>query len=193
MSTKEELRTGRRVRNGKAQAVVPADPPENPRDCGRTPRWLVDVAASYCGGPFGLDVAADRDNSVASNFFTRDIDALAIDRWSSFNGRAWLNPPFSRLGEFVFAALEQVDHGNIDALGLLTLADVSTRYWRKLEILQHGSGVVTYRLPIEGRFSCDPPPGITYSTPTRPMAVWILRRVIRAPKRARVKLTEPGR
>ena len=100
---------------------------ENPRDCGRTPRWLVDVAASYCGGTFGLDAAADASNAVSE------------------------------------------------------------------KLLQHGSGVVTYRLPIEGRFSCDPPPGITYSTPPRPMAVWILRRVIRAPKRARVKLAELGR
>ena len=165
---------------------------ENPRDCGRTPRWLVDVAASYCGGPFGLDVAADAGNSVAGKFYySREQDAL-IGIWDSPNGRAWLNPPFSRLGEFVSAALDQVSDGNIEAMGLLTLADVSTRYWRKLELLQHGSGVVTYRLPIEGRFSCDPPPGITYSTPTRPMAVWILRRVIRAPKRARVKLAGPG-
>lgn len=30
-------------------------------------------------------------------------------------------------------------------------------------------------------------------SPTRPMAVWILRRVIRAPKRAKVKLAEFGR
>lgn len=166
---------------------------ENPRDCGRTPRWLVDVAASYCGGPFGLDAAADASNAVSEKFYSREHDALGVDVWQSPNGRVWLNPPFSRLGEFVSAALEQVDDGNIGALGLLTLADVSTRYWRKLELLQHGSGVVTYRLPIEGRFSCDPPPGITYSTPTRPMAVWILRRVIRAPKRARVKLAELGR
>lgn len=170
---------------------------ENPRDCGRTPRWLVDVAASYCGGLFGLDVAADASNAVVTHslddFYDREKDALSLERWRSHNGRAWLNPPFSRLGEFVSAALEQVDDGNLEALGLLTLADVSTRYWRKLELLQHGSGVVTYRLPIAGRFSCDPPPGITYSTPTRPMAVWILRRVIRAPKRARVKLAELDR
>lgn len=165
---------------------------ENPRDCGRTPRWLVDVAASYCGGPFGLDVAADASNTIADRFYSREHDALGVDVWESPNGRAWLNPPFSRLGEFVSAALEQMDDGYIWAMGLLTLADVSTRYWRKLELLQHGSGVVTYRLPIDGRFSCDPPPGITYSTPTRPMAVWILRRVIRAPKRARVKLAGPG-
>lgn len=159
---------------------------ENPRDCGRTPRWLVDVAASYCGGPFGLDVAADSSNAVSAAFYSREQNALAIGAWVSSNGRAWLNPPFSRLGEFVSAAIEQVYDGNIEAMGLLTLADVSTRYWRRLELLQHGIGLVTYRLPIEGRFSCDPPPGITYSTPTRPMAVWILRRVIRAPKRARV-------
>ncbi len=24
--------------------------PENPRDCWRTPRWIVREAASYCGG-----------------------------------------------------------------------------------------------------------------------------------------------
>ena len=166
---------------------------ENPRDCGRTPRGRVDVAASYCGGPFGLDVAADFCNAVGDAFYSREQDALAVGAWVSPNGRAWLNPPFSRLGEFVTMALEQVDDGHIEAMGLLTLADISTKYWRKLELLQHGSGVVTYRLPIEGRFSCDPPPGITYSTPTRPMAVWILRRVIRAPKRARVKLAELDR
>ena len=121
--------------------------------------------------------------TVRARCYSREHDALGVDVWESPNGRAWLNPPFSRLGEFVSAALEQMDDGYIWAMGLLTLADVSTRYWRKLELLQHGSGVVTYRLPIEGRFSCDPPPGITYSTPTRPMAVWILRR----------KLAELGR
>ena len=51
---------------------------ENPRDCGRTPRWLVDVAASYCGGPFGLDVAADFCNAVGDAFYSREQDALAV-------------------------------------------------------------------------------------------------------------------
>lgn len=61
--------------------------PENPRDCWRTPRWIVREAASYCGGEFGLDVAADADNAVChcidDEHYDRDRDALSLPQWSS--------------------------------------------------------------------------------------------------------------
>lgn len=157
--------------------------PESPRDCWRTPRWVVDAAASYCGGPFGLDIAADADNTVAPLFYSLANDALSAGAWSSPNGRTWCNPPFSRLGAFVSRCLAEVEAGHLDAIGLLTLADVSTAYWRALERAHGQDGVVAYRLPIVGRWSCEPPPGVEVSTPTRPMAVWILRRPIVPPRK----------
>ncbi len=188
MSTKEELRTGRRVRNGKAQAVVPAEQPENPRDCWRTPRWIVREAASYCGGEFGLDVAADAENAVCHStddeHYDRVRDALSLPQWNSHNGRAWCNPPFSggQLGRFVERGIAEMHAHNLEALALLVLADVSTGYWRKLEALQHGEVVRSLQLPIAGRWGLDPPPGVERSSPDRAMAVWVLRRVVRAPK-----------
>lgn len=172
--------------------------PENLRDCWRTPRWIVDLAESYCGGPFGLDVAADAENSVVNRgrgcieptqtmihpHYDRGCDALSLMAWGPANGRAWCNPPFSKLGAFVSKCIAEVRAGNLQAIGLLTIADISTAYWRLLESYERGrEGVVTYRIPIVGRWSCEPPPGISYSTPTRPMAVWVLRRVVRAPSK----------
>ncbi len=89
--------------------------PEKPRDCWRTPRWIVREAASYCGGEFGLDVAADADNAVCraidDEHYDRTRDALSLPRWNSLALRplpGWLR----RLG-----------CGEQDAAGPVTAGD----------------------------------------------------------------------
>lgn len=52
-------------------------------------RWL------YKG--FDLDAAATAENAVAPKFFTKEDDALKQE----WKGTVWLNPPYSRLKEFM--------------------------------------------------------------------------------------------
>lgn len=132
-----------------------------------------------------MDVAADKNNAVVPRYgyaITREMDALGEEPWGPA-ARAWCNPPFTLLRQFVRRAIHEVEFGNLGALGLVTLADTSTRYWRELESLQHGQSVVSYRVPIVGRWSCEPPPGISVSSPRAAMALWILRRPAIPPKR----------
>jgi len=194
MSTKEELRTGRWVPNGKV--LVPADEPEKVTDTWRTPRWLVVELELRAGRSFDLDAAADAENSVAPFHIDRERDALGEKAWACYGpvsvmgGRLALgriavfcNPPFSRLGAFVRRSIEEVQRDG-HTIALITLADISTAYWRLLD--RPPEGVDVERVRIRGRWSCDPPPGVTVSTPTRPMAAWILRPEVVPPKRARV-------
>lgn len=204
MSTKEELRTGRRVRNGKVQVLVPADAPEKLTDTWRTPRWLVVELERRVGRDFDLDAAADAKNSVAPFHIDRNRDALGEKPWCCYGparggrpsrslGRTaiaiFCNPPFAKLGAFVRRCIDEVLLDG-HTIALITLADISTAYWRLLE--RPPEGVDVERVRIRGRWSCDPPPGVSVSTPTRPMAAWILRPEVVPPKRARVKLAELG-
>jgi len=200
MSTREEIRTGRRVRNGRVQVLVPADEPEKLTDTWRTPAWLVVELELRAGRSFDLDAAATAENSVAPFHIDRARDALNERPWSCYGpasvmgGRLSLgrtaifcNPPFSKLGAFVRRCIDEVLLGG-HTIALITLADISTAYWRLLE--RPPEGVDVERVRIRGRWSCDPPPGVSVSQPTRPMAAWILRPEVVPPKRARVKLAE---
>ena len=76
-------------------------------------------------GPFTLDAAATADNALCRRFYTAEDDALT----KPWRGRVWCNPPYSRVGEFVAKASEEVEAGRADIVGLLVPSRTDTRWW----------------------------------------------------------------
>lgn len=141
---------------------------EDLRDTWRTPLWAVRLLEARLGVPFDLDVAADAENAKAPRFYTRADDALTLP-WTCTAGFG--NPPFSRLGEFVDRMITAHHRREDDVgFGLVTLADISTRYWATLE--RWGAE----RVRIAGRWSCESPdPTLKSDGGARmPMALWTL-------------------
>lgn len=61
-----------------------------------TPKWLLDVAREFAGGPFALDPCTEADNPTeADSFLTEKHNGLAV-RWCPDGGTVWCNPPYSR-------------------------------------------------------------------------------------------------
>lgn len=147
---------------------------ENPRDCWGTPLWLVRMMEARLGGPFDLDVAADRHNTRAPRYFTREMDALAPGRsWAC--DRGFCNSPFSGGQQSRFAArvIQAVTSGEARiGFGVVTLGDPSTSYWAALE------DAGAERIRLKGRWGCEPPMGIASSTAKATMVPWILRRTL---------------
>lgn len=147
---------------------------ENPRDCWRTPMWIVRMMEARLGGPFDLDVAADSFNARAPRYFTREMDALAPGRsWAC--DRGFCNPPFSGGQQSRFAArvIAAVMSGEARVgFGIVTLGDPSTAYWSALE------DAGAERIRLKGRWGCEPPHGVTASTAKATMVPWILRRAL---------------
>lgn len=137
------------------------------RDSWQTPDWVLNYAEALLGVPFTVDLAAYPGNSVAFSMYTKAW-ALSVRKICPRGEAAWLNPPFSELGAHVRSALRDYANGHIHALGVLTLGDISTSYWADLQ----ASGAI--HIPIIGRWSCDPPPGLTASQSKVPFALWLL-------------------
>lgn len=78
---------------------------------------------------FEVDAAASADNHKCGVWFGDRIDALALKSWASVPCSVFLNPPYSRVGEFIAKAAEQA------ALGLtvvcLVPARTDTRWWHQ--------------------------------------------------------------
>jgi phage N-6-adenine-methyltransferase len=74
---------------------------------------------------FTLDAAATASNALCRRFFTADDDALT-KKW---RGRVWLNPPYSRVAEFVEKAYSEVQDGHASVVVALVPARTDTRWW----------------------------------------------------------------
>ncbi len=79
---------------------------------------------------FKVDVAANEENHLCPHWFGpggcdgKVPDALAV-QWTL--GPCWMNPPFSRVGEFVAKAAEEMAHGILTVALLPSRTD--TRWW----------------------------------------------------------------
>ena len=71
---------------------------EDPRDCWMTKAYVYDPIHSEFR--FKWDLAASEENTKCPRFISIDEDALLQD-WTKLEGPCWINPPFSRLDEFV--------------------------------------------------------------------------------------------
>lgn len=130
------------------------------RDSWQTPDWVLNYAEALIGCAFKVDLAASPGNAVAPYYFSAKSP---YDPRIPLNGPAWLNPPFSDISWHVRNALL----GTRKSLGVLTLGDISTAYWADLQ----ASGAV--HVPIIGRWSCIPPPGLFASQSKVPFALWV--------------------
>ena len=79
---------------------------EDPRDCWMTKAYVYDPL--FTEFRFIWDLAASEENTKCPNFISIDEDALLQD-WSKLDGWCWINPPFSRLDEFVEKASRTIE------------------------------------------------------------------------------------
>ena len=83
-----------------------------------TPLHYIDAAKGVLGN-IDLDSATctfAQSRIQAGQFFTKQDDGL-LHPW---RGRVWLNPPYSRVAEFVTKLLQEIAAGNVTAAILLT-------------------------------------------------------------------------
>lgn len=96
-------------------------------------------------GPFNLDAAATAENSKCDAFiglgyspllYRISQDALGPDPWqdpeSVEEDRIWLNPPYSRLGEFLTRAAEEAEAGTVKLVCCLVPARTDTKVWHEV-------------------------------------------------------------
>jgi phage N-6-adenine-methyltransferase len=101
----------------------------------RTPRELFQKIQAVAG-PFDLDAAADRHNTLCEMFFSEDYSAL-VHEWAVYVGdahtRVWLNPPYGKaLPLFAARAVAQVTGYKSVEVWMLVPARVDTRWWNAL-------------------------------------------------------------
>lgn len=77
---------------------------------------------------FGLDAAASEDNSKCTAFFSLEDDALTRNWYPGQGWSVWLNPPYSRIAEFVAKAAAEAQF-NVCTVVMLIPARPDTRYW----------------------------------------------------------------
>jgi phage N-6-adenine-methyltransferase len=78
---------------------------------------------------FEVDAAASRENHKCRVWFGDRIDALALESWGALPMSVFLNPPYSRVREFVAKAAEQASRGL--TVVCLVPARTDTRWWHE--------------------------------------------------------------
>lgn len=107
--------------------MTPPQKPGRSRQDYATPPEFIEAVKRRLGiAEFAVDLAADRDNSVANEFYTYTLDALKRD-WV-FNGWDWLNPPFARITPWTTKAFEESRRGA--RIAMLVPAGVGANWWR---------------------------------------------------------------
>ena len=96
---------------------------------------------------FTLDVCATSNNAKCAQFFSHGDDGLS-QSWRSW--RAWMNPPFATVGQWVAKAHTEVQAGTPLVVGLLP-ARTNTR-WFQDDILHARVDVELHFLPTRIRF-----------------------------------------
>jgi phage N-6-adenine-methyltransferase len=75
---------------------------------------------------FTMDVAANLDNSMCSEFIDERRDALGNHRWGKVS---WCNPPYSHVWPWVVKAIEQ--HGEGKTIVMLVPSDTSVKWFKE--------------------------------------------------------------
>lgn len=130
-----------------------------------TPEWLIDLARDTLGA-IDLDPASSEKANLtvgARKYFTIDDEGLA----RSWAGRVFLNPPFSRMAEFMKKAAYEYEDGAVDALVLIgSTGCISAGYTKSVE---------PYAMWVPyGRPNFTHASGKSNSSPSRGTIVWYL-------------------
>lgn len=86
-----------------------------PEDFARFTQWL---------GPFTIDVAASAANTKCARYYTIADDGL-VQPWAG--ERVWCNPPYSRIGAWVYKAWRE--HLDTDGIAMLLPANRTEQGW----------------------------------------------------------------
>lgn len=107
----------------------------------RTPPELFKkvIRAFPDGMSIDLDAAATRDNRLCEKFFSMDDDTLNIDWYNPEQGieTVWLNPPFSRMYDFLDKANEEWRKG-ATIVCLVRADSPETSWWRDNIVTSQG-------------------------------------------------------
>lgn len=134
---------------------LPAEDPPDSFQAWRTPDSIFE-ALNLELGPFGLDAAADADNTRCLLYLDESRDALCdTTRWStgSPDGTVWCNPPYRKVMAWLKRARLAVAMGECRRVVLLLNAEPGTK-WFNLAVLEHEVQL------FAGRVKFDLPPGM---------------------------------
>lgn len=76
---------------------------------------------------FVFDLAADAQNAICPEFYDESDDALGEGVSWVFDGIAWLNPPFGKIGGWVKKACSEAENGA--TIAVLIPASIGARWW----------------------------------------------------------------
>ena len=99
----------------------------------RTPTNFLDaVRAKFGIKQFSIDLAAEPDNAVCPDYYTKEMDTLSdACPWNSFGGWNWLNPEYANIGPYVEKAYRETLIEEYESKNLLLLpAGVGSNWWR---------------------------------------------------------------
>ena len=106
---------------------------------------------------FYLDAAAAYGNNKCAHFIARDNDALKQDWNAITNGLPiWLNPPYSKIAEFIKKAWEVSQKGC--TVVCLIPSRTDTRYWHDYVMMADEVRFIKGRLKFNGGKSGAPFP-----------------------------------
>lgn len=107
---------------------MPAQKPGRSETVVRTPPEFLTAVKAFLGiGEFRIDLAASPNNAVATDYFTKEVNALAMP-WK-FPGWAWLNPPYDDIAPWAERAMYWgLTHGT--KIAMLIPASVGSNWWR---------------------------------------------------------------
>ncbi len=92
-----------------------------------TPPEFIQAVKKRLGiGEFAVDLAASRENSVASVYFTEEMNSLT-QSWIMQGRWVWCNPPFSNIKPWVDKADEEALKGA--QIAMLLPASVGANWW----------------------------------------------------------------
>ena len=96
-------------------------------DAWATPLELFQKGCKIFGFKPTLDAAASKNNTKCRKYYSKKVDSLTKQWKEAF----WLNPPYSRVEDFMYHAVEQ--HKKHDVSGLiLVYAKTDTIWWHDL-------------------------------------------------------------
>jgi phage N-6-adenine-methyltransferase len=108
--------------------MMPKQKPGKSKQDYRTPQdFIAAVKSRLHISSFEWDLAADASNTLASGFYSVEVDSLKQD-WASHKGWLWLNPPYNDIEKWVHkAALESAKGAKI---AMLVPASVGANWWK---------------------------------------------------------------
>lgn len=80
------------------------------KDLWRTPKWLVQAIQTVLSLEFEVDVACNKQNALFANYIGVEKDALTCS-WGSPGTKAFLNPPYSNITPWIYAAIREQSRG----------------------------------------------------------------------------------